>query len=285
MNLSKIAVVTCSNAGIDYMEHNYDIKILRSLLLLNEESYRDFIDIKADQFYERLSMDGSIMPSTTMPSTGEMIETFNSLGKEGYEEVLFVTISSKLSGIYNNGLLAASMTEGIKVTVFDSLTVSYPQAKMVLTACELAEEGKTMEQVIQRLSYIRDNDYILFAVDTLRYLVKNGRLSNASGLIGSMLKIKPLLEIGDDGAVVSVEKIRTTNKALTRVVEKFIEMTEGLDVEPFICHANNYAAIEFFKEELDVHGRSYKDIIAVPLTPVVGAHGGPGAICLGFIKK
>ena len=171
--------------------------------------------------------------------------------------------------------------DDLKVTVYDSKTVSYPQAAMILEAGRLIKEGKSITEVIKSLDYIRENSRLVFAVPELKYLVKNGRLSNASGFLGSMMKIKPLLEVTREGKVVSVEKIRTMKKALVRVIEKVIEETKGIKGEFVIIHADNPTECENVRVLLKNEG--INDVKDYPLAPVVGCHSGPGAICVGFI--
>ena len=281
--MKKIAILTCSNAGLDYLDYPKDIRILRSVIHFGtDESYDDFVDIDAKTFYERIANDPNDIPKTSYVSPGKMIEIFEELEKEGYEEALVITISSQLSGLFEAVKRVATEVK-IKVTTFDSKTLAYGEAYMVLEAHRMVEEGMSVKDIVAHLETIRDNDTIYFAVDTLLYLVKNGRLSKLQGTLGTMLQLKPLLVLGDDGKVASLEKIRTTNKAQHRVLEKYIEETKDLNVLTFISHAHNEHAAEWFKSEIQ---KVYpnRDVIVAPLTPVVGAHTGPKGIGVGFIK-
>ena len=281
--MKKIAILTCSNAGLDYLDYPKDIRILRSVIHFGtDESYDDFVDIDAKTFYERIANDPNDIPKTSYVSPGKMIEIFEELEKEGYEEALVITISSQLSGLFEAVKRVASEVK-IKVTTFDSKTLAYGEAYMVLEAHRMVEEGMSVKDIVAHLETIRDNDTIYFAVDTLLYLVKNGRLSKLQGTLGTMLQLKPLLVLGDDGKVASLEKIRTTHKAQQRVLEKYIEETKDLNVLTFISHAHNENAAEWFKSEIQ---KVYpnRDVIVAPLTPVVGAHTGPKGIGVGFIK-
>ena len=154
---------------------------------------------------------------------------------------------------------------------------------MALDAAKMLEEGKSLEEIIKHLEYIRDNHTFWFSVDTLKYLVKNGRLSGASGFVGSLLKIKPLLGLTKEGKLESLEKIRTTAKSTARVVEVFLQDIEGKDVEPFIIHASAPERIKIVREKILEARPDLKEIKAYPLTPVVGAHVGPNTIALGYI--
>ena len=281
----KIAIIACSNSCLDYFEHDYDIPIFRSMLHLGDENYLDYLDISADVFYERLEQDKSIFPSSSYMPIGQMIEIYKDRVAKGYNKAIVISISKEMSGIYNAAQMAAREVHGLDVTVFDSRTLAYPQAKMALTAAKLANEGATVDQIIAELEYIRDHNKVYFAVNTLTYLVKNGRLSNASGFIGNTLKIKPLLTISTEGKVETVEKIRTFNKAVNQMLERFFAETDGLEVEPFSIHANNPEVRDQILQTLASHSPSYNDVFTMPLTAVVGAHAGPKTIGIGYLIK
>ena len=213
---------------------------------------------------------------------------------KGYDELLVITISKELSGTYEGCLLAANMLPDKKITVFDSKTVAYPEAKMILEAARLASEDKPLSNIITRLEEIRDHNHIYFSVETLRYLVKNGRLSGASGFLGSMLKIKPMLEVTKLGKVEkkkkkekreAKKKIRTINKAKDRLIEKFLEELGNKDREVFIIEANAKERMEYVRSKVKELRPDIKEIKDYPLTPVVGAHAGPGVVGLGYIIK
>jgi len=282
----KIAIVTCSNACLDYMEFDHDIKVFRSAIHLGDESFVDYIDIKADEFYKRLEEDKSLFPSTSFMPLGQMVGIYEDLVKEGFTHALVIPISKEMSGINNAARLAGEQVKDLDVTIFNSRTVAYPEAKMVLLAADMVKEGKDIPEILKELEFIRDNNKIYFAVNTLTYLVKNGRLSNASGFLGGALKIKPLLTVSKEGKVETVEKIRTFKKAVDRVIEMYFKETKGLDVEPFVIHANNNETKDYIINILKENDPKLKNIITIPLTAGVGAHAGPKTVGLGYcIKK
>ncbi len=283
--MSKIGLVVCGNSGIDYLKHDYDIRVIRSVLLFGEDEYTDFVDIKAEAFYKLLTEKPELHPSTAQTATGVILETYEGLKKDGYDEILVITISSKLSGTYEGARMAASMIEGVKVTVFDSLSVSYPEAHMALTAAEMIKKDKKIPEIVDKLVQIRDNQGILVSVDTLKYLVRNGRLSGASGFLGSLLKIKPMLQLTREGRIEPVEKIRTRSKAISRIIEKFVEEHGNDKLEVFIAHANAGDTVEEVRQKLLEKLPNVKTIKDYPLTPVVGAHAGPNTLAIGWIPK
>lgn len=280
----KIAVLACSNAGLDYLDYPKDITILRSVIHFSDGSYDDFVEMDAKTFYERIAKDPNNVPKTSYVSIGRMHEEFERLISEGYSEALIITIAKPLSGLNEAlKLQAREFEDRLKITVYDSKTIAYAQAFQVLEVHRLInEENYSIEEVIPVLDQIRANQKIYFAVDTLKYLVLNGRLSKLSGTLGTMLKIKPLLSFDENGAVTTLEKIKTSPKTQRRVLEMYFEDTKDKDVLTYISHAHNDEAVQFFKEEIKKVYPERK-VITAYLTPVVGAHTGPKAIGLGYI--
>jgi DegV family protein with EDD domain len=283
--MKKLGLMVCTNASIDYLEYDFDLTIIRSLVIMGGKEYVDYEELTAKEFYEMIENDPNLLPRTSMASTGTMLEAYEKLRDEGCDTILFVTISSKMSGIYDNAVMAAKMVEGVDVRVFDSRSVGYIECKMIFKAHEGYQQGKTIEEIIKDLEYIRDNNKIYFAVNDLKFLIKNGRLSNAAGFMANMLKIKPLLEINKEGAVVSIEKIRTFHKAVDRVIEKFLEETQGKEAEVFIVHANNPETTEYIRNKVLEVRPEIGEIKDYLLTPAVAAHSGAKAITIGYILK
>jgi DegV family protein with EDD domain len=281
--MKKIAILTCSNAGLDYIDAPKDIIILRSTIQFDDASYDDFTEMDAKTFYERISKSPDDIPKTAYVALGKIIMYLEDLKKAGYEEALIITISSKLSGLYE-AILRVSAEMDMNITVFDSKSLAYHEAYMVLEAYRMAEAQLSVQEIMTRLEFIRAHHKVYFAVDTLLYLVKNGRLSKLSGTLGTMLKLKPVLMLNDEGAVETVEKIRTIHKAHELVFEKYAEETQGKDVITYIAHAHADEYVEWFKEKINAQFKD-REVIVTYLTPVVGAHTGPKAIGLGYIER
>ncbi|MCK7488546.1 MAG: DegV family protein [Bacillus subtilis] len=283
--MGKIGIAVCGNSGIDYLAHEKDLKVFRSILMLDGKEYEDFVDINADDFYKTLVATPDIPASTAQTSTGHILEMYEKMVAEGFDEIIAISISQKLSGTYQNAVLAAKMLEKGKVTVYDSKTLSYVEAKMALEAYQLAKKGKSVEQIVKRLDEIKATSHIWVTVDTLKYLVKGGRVSNIAGLLGSMLKLKPLLEVTTDGKVETIEKIRTTSKARATMVERFTEEAKNLtNIEVFVIYTNNAEDAGALRTQL-LALPFVKEVLLVPLTPVVGCHAGPGTLGLGYVTK
>lgn len=278
----KIGLVVCGNSGVDYMKLDYPVKMIRSTLNLDGKEYEDYVDIQAKEFYDIIQANPDIDVSTSQTSTGKIASVYEELKEEGYTDVIAIVISSKLSGTYQGAFLAKEMVQGINVYVIDSRSVSYGEAFLVLEAIKMIKRGFKTRDIIDKLEKIRDNVYIYVLVDTLKFLVKNGRLSAASGFLGTLLKIKPLLHVQRDGSLVPFEKIRTTSKAQQRLLEVIKHDVDGKNVIMFIAYTNNLDKAAEIKGQIQTF-RPDITVELVPLTPVVGAHAGPGTLGVGYI--
>lgn len=279
----KIGIVVCGNSGIDYLNIDFPVKVIRSTLLLDGKEYEDYVDIKAEDFYKLVIANPNIDIRTSQTSTGRISEVYNELKETGVTDIIVITVSSKLSGTFQGAILAKELVDDINVYVVDSKSVSQGEVFLVEKAIELINKGVEAEVIYKKLNELRDNLKIYVLVDTLKYLVKNGRLSATSGFLGTMLKIKPLLVVNEEGSLVPFEKIRTTSKARERLFEILTEEIKDKDVSVYIAYTSNKEeAIEFasrLKEQNNIK------VEVVPLTPVVGAHAGPGTMGVIIINN
>lgn len=286
ISMSKIAIVTCSTSGLDYLEGYEDVKLGRTTILMDNKEYLDGVDISPKEFYDKLNTLNTI-PSTAMPSTGQLLDIYSELKEKGYTDAIYISISEHLSGTYQNVCLSKSYLEDFNVHPFDSKSASFLTGFMATEAHRLAKEGKSVEEIIHYLEKLRNNDRIVFMVDDLNYLVKNGRLSNASGFLASVLQIKPLLEIKDDGKIVGLEKIRTTKKAIDKVINSFLDDTNNGENAKFLFLFNTDAPkkIAYVKERFEEVGIDTSKLIDAPISPAIGCHVGKGVIGIGYIKN
>ena len=279
----KIGLAVCGNSGVDYYKLDYPAKVLHSFLHLNDELYEDFVDITAEEFYTRLVNEPNVDVKTSQPPTGYILDIYEEMKAEGYTDILVVTISKELSGTYQGAVLASEMIEGVNVRVVNSNSVSYGQLFLAIKAIEYIKQGDDLETVATKIESIIPRINTLVYVDTLKYLVKNGRLSGTSGALGTLLKIKPILRLTqEDGKLIPYEKIRTSKRTISRILEIFKEETEGKVAKVYLIYTNNEDFAEEFKLRI-LEIRPNYEVELVPLTPVVGAHAGPGTLGLGYI--
>jgi DegV family protein with EDD domain len=282
--MSKRAVIATSTGCLDYLNLDHDnLRILRMKIIINDDSFNDYVDMTAGDFYHRLKTDKTLVPTSSMPSPGELYALLEELEKEGFEEVFIVTISSQLSGTYGVVKMALENYEGnIKTHVIDSLNAAISEGYMSLEILRFIDEDKPSKEIVEYIEWLRTSRKQYFMVDNLRLFVANGRLSGASGFIGSMFKIKPILEVNDEGKIVPFKKIRTQKKALQEMVELVIEDVKKLD--NFVITydtSDNQEGIDYVKAEMEKAFPGYKYYEA-PITPVIGCHTGIGTVGIAY---
>lgn len=281
--MEKIAIMTDVNAGLDYVEKQYDIKVIRSMINFGDEHYVDGVGIKADEFYQRL-LTSKVIPSTSAPTVGETMSYIDQMIKDGYTDVIMYAISFKLSSI-------GSMVENLKdeyegkinIHVIDTKTSVNLQAQLAMWAYEMAQEGKSVKEIIDYSNYLIANEKVYFVVDDLMYLVKNGRLSGISGVLGSLLQIKPILEINSDGYIVVKQKERTHRRAMEAVKELIREDIK--DAKKVVFTVFQTCRPEDGQKLLEEYKNEFSAIQSIEvrmITPAVGAHIGCNVLGFGY---
>lgn len=281
--MSKIAIISDVNAGLDYLGYDPEIPVLRSVINFENEHLVDGIGIKADEFYERLNK-SSFIPSTSAPTVGEAMELLEKLVEEGYTDVVMYSISYHLSSIGQMVETLKEEFEGkINIHVIDTKAATYLQGYIAVEAKKMAKEGKSVEEILARSNYLVENKHAYFVVDDLKYLVKNGRLSGAAGFLGGLLKIKPVLELTNEGKIISKLKVKTHRKAVETALELIDQELKGVkEAKLLVFHSQleekanevkKYFQEKYtFKEKVEIH----------MVTPAVGAHIGSGIIGFGY---
>ena len=272
----KVVVDSTSYLSREALER-YDIKVVPLLVTLGEETFREGTVYTNAEYYGRLRK-VKIFPRTSQPAAGDFLEVFQ--GFEKGSEVICVLISEMMSGTVQSAETAASMVEGVRVTVFDSRSVAMGTGFLSLRAAEMADQGASMEEIVEELVRIRSKLKVFFVVDNLEYLVRGGRLSKTQGLLGNLLLVKPILYV-NDGKIELFEKVRTRQKAIARILEELTRDVEKSQVEK-VCVAH----VDALNEALELKEK-VNNIYKGPLTleeagPVVGSHSGPGTVGLVY---
>ena len=282
--MSKIAIICDSTGSISEKEKN-ELTIYSSYLsiLFETESYREFKDITPEQFIEHCEKSPEL-PTTSQPIPETLIEMYESLFEKGYEHVIHITISSRLSGSYQTAVTSADMVDSEKIHIFDSQTVAYTQGMLATHAARKVKEGASLEEVLDYLEMMRENSEFYAAINDLTNLQKGGRLSNIEAKLGTFLQIKPIARIQADGTFQPEEKIRTFKKSLKRLVEIAKDAKLDENYQLAIMHIVNPEGAKFIQEELQTIYPNL-DITIENISLVVAVHGGPGAVAVGWVKK
>ncbi|WP_442603908.1 DegV family protein [Paenibacillus sp. KN14-4R] len=280
--MSKIRIVTDSTADIpEEIRKELGIECIPLKILFGEDTYLDGVTMTQDTFYDRL-VTSSIIPTTSQPSPQEFLDVYQQIASEDPESsIISIHLASVLSGTYQSAVIAKSMMEDqVPITVIDSMSASYGIGGLVVAAAKAAKEGKSVAEIVKLIEDIQSNHAIFFMVNTLEYLQKGGRIGRASALIGSLLNIKPILTIDDEGYVSSKDKARGQKKALTRIVELLEERfpkNTSLDIK--MAHIRNPETAEqlqhMIEEKFDVRSVEY-----ITIGPVIGTHVGPGLVAV-----
>lgn len=283
--MSKIAVVTDSTAYIPpEIIKKYSISVTPQVLIWDNQTYRDGVDISPEEFYRRLKTAKS-MPSTSQVSPATMQETFQSLVDQG-NEVLGIFISSKLSGTLQSAIQGKEMmgNASSKVTLVDSQSTAMALGFQVLAAARALENGVSLKDCVAAAEKAHEKTGVFFAVDTLEFLHRGGRIGGAQRFIGSALNLKPILAL-KEGRVEGVERIRTKSKAQDRILELIAEQVKGkTNIRIATLHAN---AAGDARSLLDRANQELHPVetIFTELSPVVGTHAGPGTVGLAYMVE
>ncbi|MFQ5943022.1 MAG: DegV family protein [Anaerolineales bacterium] len=278
--MAKPAFVTDSTAYIPPNQvQQFDIKVIPQVLIWDEETMLDGVDIQPTTFYERLK-ESKTMPTTSQATIGAFKETFEPLVEEG-RPILAVLISDKLSGTIQSAEQAKAMFPEATIAIVDSESAAMAMGFQLLAAARAARAGGTFEEVTEVAREAKYNTGVVLSVDTLEYLHRGGRIGGASRLLGTALSMKPILEL-QDGVIEAVERVRTRSKAQARLLDILEERIDGRSkLRLAVMHA---AAEEQARKLLEEASNRLDPMETVfsDLSPVVGAHVGPGTLGLCY---
>ncbi|HUV91172.1 MAG TPA: DegV family protein [Anaerolineae bacterium] len=283
MSSHKIMVVTDSSAYIpEAALGDLSIPVIPLWVIWGEERLRDGVDIDPPTFYRRLRS-AQTFPTTSQPSAGEFEEFFRQAAS-GADAVVGVFLTSKLSGTVANAQAAQARLADLTIRVVDALSTSMGLGFIVLAAARAAAAGKSLDEVVTAAEEMRDRVHLLFAVDTLEYLHRGGRIGGARWLMGTALNIKPLLHL-TDGTIEPLAQVRSKHKAIARMLEVAEERLGGKRMaEAAILDVDS-------PEEGDAVAKQVRErfgistIYRTTVSPAIGTHAGPGTVGIAFYAE
>ncbi|HEY60549.1 MAG TPA: DegV family protein [Anaerolineae bacterium] len=282
--MSNVAIVTDSTAYVPKeLVKSLNITEIPLYIIWGEETYKDNVDITPKQFYIKLQS-AKVMPSTSQPSPQEFIGIYKPLLDKG-KDILSIHISSKLSGTVDSAVQAKKMLASDRIEIVDSLSTTMALGLIVLAAARAAKKDKDLQTCKNIAEKARANTDVYFVVDTLEFLKRGGRIGGATALLGSALKLKPILYV-KDGSVETYEKVRTKKKAIQRLVDICVEKIGNRQpVHLSTIHANSENEAETLKKELEKRFETgaIVEMLQAELSPVIGNHVGPGTVAVSFM--
>ena len=287
--MKKIKIVTDSNSGILQQEGaDLDVCVVPMPFAINDEEYLEEISISQEQFYQLLENNAYV--NTSQPSPAYIEELWEDILKE-YEEILYIPMTSGLSGTCSTALRLAEQYNG-RVVVVDNKRISVTQKESVFEAIELAKQGKSASEIKEYLENSGHLQSIYIALNVLKYLKKGGRISPAAATLGSLLNVKPILTSrGQNFEKYSMAfsfgqaKKKMIQKIKNELETEFKDLYEQGKMTVSVAHTNNYAEAEKFKQEIMKEFPNLTFRFVDPLSLSVSCHIGPGAIAVALCVK
>lgn len=283
--MDKIYVVTDSTADIPKdLAESLDIVVVPLKVHIGNETYLDGETITAKEFYHKLEQSDEL-PTTSQPSPLDFVEVYKKLHSDNNAKIISIHLSSALSGTAQSALLAKSMVEedGIEVVVIDSKKASYSIGIIVVGVAKAIKEGKNFEECVELANKYVEDTQVYFLVDTLLYLHKGGRIGKAAHLFGSLLNIKPILSLNNQGEVYPIDKVRGNNKAMAKIFEYLTIYANEDKVRVGISHANNLEEAKRVEEKLR-ECFNIQEFVMTDIGTVIGTHVGPGTVAVMMHK-
>jgi len=279
--MSNVAIVTDSTAYLPADQvKQYGISVAPQILIWGDKTYLDGVDIQPDEFYARLKT-ATVMPSTSQVSIPTFQKIFQELTDQG-KQVLAILISTKLSGTMDSATQARAALAKAPIEIVDSNTTAMAMGFIILAVARAAEQGASLAECKKLAETGRGHTGVIFAVNTLEFLHRGGRIGGATRYLGTALQLKPILEVRD-GQVEAVERVRTRNKSLSRLVEMVEErIGDKTPVRLASLHANAPEDARVILEQASAKLNPLEKMLA-QVSPVVGTHAGPGTVALAYM--
>ena len=278
--MNKIRIITDSSCDLnkDIIE-KYNIKVVPLNVSFGDEIYMDS-ELDNKEFYEKMK-NSKELPKTSCPSPERFINSY-----EGDEDVIVLTISSKLSGTYSAALLAKNMmleeNPNKKIEVIDTKTGSILHGQLIVKAAKLVEEGKSFEEIVKTIEEIREDKEFFGSLETLDNAIKGGRINPLAGKLINALNMKVIIKVSD-GVVKPIDSARGCNNSIKKVVEKAVNMAEEKNCKSLIiAHANCLEKAEKTKEMI-LKKYDFEEINICEIGPVMGVYASEGAILISVI--
>ena len=261
----------------DSLANELGIGLIPLNIHFGDEQLKDRRDITSDNFFDRLAS-SDVHPTTSQPSPGEFAEAYQSLIDDGADEILFVSIHGNLSGTLDSAKQAIELVSGARIATVDTRRTSLAQGIPAIRAAELANNGGGLDEAIALAEDVASRTRSLVIADTLEYLKKGGRLTQSQYVLGSMLRVKPILGIGDEPPYVTIAtRVRTLKKAL----ETMVNMANEDEIEwASIVHGQGQENAEIVQTLMKPH---VGEVPIYDVTPVLGVHLGPGTVGLHWV--
>jgi len=276
--MANVKIVTDSLADIPpAIQKELDITSIPCIVRFGDQEFRDRVDLMSSEFYRRMAS-SPVIPATSQPATGVFEQVYRALA-ESTDQILAIHTVASLSGIFNASRLAAESIQNVRIELIDSKQVTMALGWLVILAARAAKEGRALDEIKQIVQDAAQRVHIIAMLDSLEFAQRGGRLGKGKALVGTLLRVKPLLSVVN-GEIVPVENVRTQRRALERLVE--IALASGPIQELSVIHAE---APQHAQQLQNVLAQTFpkEQIVMSEAGPVLGTHVGPGAVGIAWL--
>lgn len=275
-----ILVDSCNDIPVEFSE-KYGMYTMPLMINYKNESYKDRVDITPQEVYDSFARE---IPKTSLPLGSDIDIIIDQIKADGYTDVIVSAISSGLSGTYQTLKLVAESRDDMNIEVIDTLNIGIGAGFIGLYAAELLEKGNNFEETVTKVRASVQKSTVLFGLKTLEYLIKGGRMGKVSGILGSALKIKPIISCNPEGIYDTIAKVRGRKQSIQKMIELVRENVSGhSNYYMALCHGDAEDEMLKMKDELKDLIDKAKLYSEGQISPVLGVHTGPGLLGVGVM--
>ncbi|WP_373737508.1 DegV family protein [Jeotgalibaca porci] len=282
MKNNKVAILVDSCNDIsEELTQKYGFYTMPLVINYKDRSYKDRVDITPQEVYDSFKVE---IPKTSLPLRSDIDALLDQIKADGYDNIIASIISSGLSGTYQSMYLIADDRDDLNIEVINTLNIGIGSGFVGIYAAELLEQGLDFDTVVDKTREAVSNSSVIFGLETLEYLMKGGRIGKVSGILGSALKIKPIISCNTDGIYDTIAKVRGRKQSINKMME-IARAKVGNHKNYYIalCHGDALDEMLQMKEELKDLISNAKIYSEGQISPVLGVHTGPGLLGIGVM--
>ena len=276
--LSRIRLVVDTSSNVpDALLAQYNMIEVAAIVNFGTDSYLNKVEMQEEEFYRRLG-EATEIPTTSQPTPGQFAAAYGQAFAEGAEHIVLVVVSSKLSGTYSSAVLGAEAFDKTRFTLWDSLSASIGSGVQAIAAARAIEAGMDVPGIEAVLERVRSSMYVLFTVETLKYLAKSGRVSNLRAGVGDLLGVKPILAF-EDGLINHSGQVRGRKRSKKEIQDKMFARFGNQPVVMAVAHANIEAEAQAYAAELGAV-LNVQEMHVTEIGPAIASLAGPGVLAV-----
>lgn len=281
--MEKIALITDTGGDLSLTElKENNIFLTPFIIRYGNKEFKDVLEISSKEIYDRLHEE---VPTSSLPDLSEVTDLLNNLVSNGYTHAIIVAISSGLSGTFNSLRLLCEDFNGLETFVYDSKALTVIEGQLVLKISNMIREGKSFNEIVEEIPRIRENMHGYFTIDTLEYLQKGGRIGKIAGSLGSILQIKPIASVNNDGVLYTYSKVRGKKKALKKMTSYLEEVLSKYKCNVWVLEGGaEEEALNYMNVLKEENYENMESLNFGHLGPIFGMHTGPGLVAIVYEK-